>query len=110
QQEAVMLGIFGVALLAMSLGWLVSQRSSADAFAVTSADVHATYACQRCGRRVELALTLRAIRRTLLCPEHYHATYPGFARLQQRRPWPRREREWPVAVLIVGWLWLRERD
>ena len=105
-----MLVFIGVALLALSLCWLVWQQSAADGFPAPAADIHASYACQRCGRQVELAHTLRAIRRTLLCPEHYQATYLGFARLQPPRPWPRREREWPVAVLIVGWLWLRERD
>jgi len=46
----------------------------------------ATYACRQCGRPVDMASTVRPIRLTLLCPEHYHAQYGALQPLPGPKP------------------------
>lgn len=45
-----------------------------------------TYVCRQCGRRVDMAATVRPIRLTLLCPEDYRAQYGGLRPAPGPRP------------------------
>lgn len=47
-----------------------------------------TYACRQCGTAVDMVSTVRPIRLTLLCPEHYHAQYGAL----QPLPGPKQRR------------------
>lgn len=88
----MLLGV-GVLLLILALGYLWLDGRVRQEEAAQPVAPRASYACRHCGRPVDMASTVRPIRLTLLCPEHYHAQYgalrpaPGPKLRRRQRPY-----------------------
>ena len=82
-----MLLAIGVVLLVLAAGYFWLERCVPPEAASPPRPL-GVYACQRCGRPVEMAATVRPIRLTLLCPEDYHAQYGAM----RPAPGPRKRR------------------
>ncbi|HEV7216608.1 MAG TPA: hypothetical protein VGP33_15975 [Chloroflexota bacterium] len=78
---------FGVVLLILAAGYLWLEHCVQREAAAPPVP-QAVYACRQCGRPVGMAATVRPIRLTLLCPEHYHAQYGAMRPV----PGPRKRR------------------
>ncbi len=81
-----MLLAFAVTLLVLAVIYLWLDQRVQRSDAARSTVPPATYACRQCGRPVDMASTVRPIRLTLLCPEHYHAQYGALQPLPGPKP------------------------
>ncbi len=65
--------LFGSGLAALLISRLIGGRHRH--FQQEISELRACYRCQECQRPVDTRSTLRHIRQSLLCPEHYHARF-----------------------------------
>jgi hypothetical protein len=79
---------FAIILLVLAVIYLWLDQRVQWSEATQRPTPPATYACRQCGQPVEMAATVRPIRLTLLCPEHYHAQYGAL----QPLPGPKQRR------------------
>jgi hypothetical protein len=77
---------FAIILLILAVIYLWLDRRVQRSEATQRQTPPATYACRQCGRPVDMASTVRPIRLTLLCPEHYHAQYGALQPLPGPKP------------------------